>query len=515
MPQKRRRPLASVMPAQQRPVQDVVAAKAATNFPTVGMTLHSYQYDPRDQKRRQPGRPPIVRQGRWQRWRHGWSLKRVVISLFIIVMLIGGFVGGKFLYNAHKLFGGNIFGILHSTKLKGENTGRVNILLAGNSADDPGHGGADLTDSIMVISIDTVSKRAFLLSLPRDLWVHVPGDGHEKLNHAYVVGEDTNFSENGYPNGGMGELAKVASNVTGLDINYYALVDYQALKQSVDAVGGVDFTVKSTDPRGLYDPNIDWTNHGPLVRLSNGTHHLNGQQALDLARARGDAYNSYGFAGSDFDRTEHQRQLLVALKARAVSAGTISNPAKLSSLFDAIGSNVKTDFTLGEVHRLYDLIKDIGGGNIKSLSLNQADGTSLLASYAAPDGQSALIPAAGIDDFSDIRAYVDKQTSSNPVVQEGAKVIVLNGTTSDGLATKVKNKLKSQHFLVGDIGDAGNTGQLNTAIINNAGNTKPATAAALTKIFGNHLTTQNPYQGTYDADFIIVLGKDQISATTQ
>ncbi len=79
-------------------------------------------------------------------------------------------------------------------------------------------------------------------------------------------------------------------------------------------MGGIDLTIKSTDRRGLYDPNIDWTTKGPLVKLTNGPHHLSGRQALNLARARGDAYNSYGFAGSDFDRTENQRKMLVALK---------------------------------------------------------------------------------------------------------------------------------------------------------------------------------------------------------
>src|SRR5206468_548899 len=143
---------------------------------------------------------------------------------------------------------------------------------------------------------------------------------------------------------------------------------------------------------------------GPLVKLTKGPHHLNGEKALDLARARGDAYNSYGFAGSDFDRTEHQRQLLVALKNKSTTAGVLANPAKLSSLSDAIGNNVKTDFKPPEVHRLLDLVQQTGNGGIKSLSLNNADGKNLLTSYASANGQSALIPAKGIDDFSEIQA---------------------------------------------------------------------------------------------------------------
>ena len=312
----------------------------------------------------------------------------------------------------------------------------------------------------------------------------------------------------------MGQLEQVVSQALGININYYALVNYTAFKDSVDAVGGVDINVKSQDPRGLFDPNTDWTTRGPLVKLTNGPHHLNGRQALDLARARGDAYNSYGFAGSDFDRTEHQRQLLVALKSKAASAGVLANPAKLSSLSDAVGNNVKTDFQTNEVRRLYDISKLITGDNIQSLSLNDSNGKSLLASYSTPNGQSALIPAAGIDDFSDISAFVKKHTSSDPVVQEAANVVVLNGTTTNGLASKIQRKLKSNNIASAKVGDAGNTAQATTTIINLSGTTKPATLAALVKLFGNHLTTQNPYGTLYQADFIIIVGADQAAATS-
>lgn len=510
MAQTPRRSPASNARAPHRPVQDIgIAKKQAAQFPTVGTTLKNYQYDPRDQRKRRPGQNTLVKQGRWRRFKEGITLKKTVIAFAILVLLIGGWVGFKFAWNAHKLFGGNILGVLSTSKLKGEDEGRVNILLAGNSSDDAGHNGGRLTDSIMVISLDTKHNKAVMLSIPRDLWVYVPGDSHQKINGAYVSGEDNDFSEEGYPDGGMGQLEQVVSNVLDIPIHYYALVDYTAMKQAVDAVGGVDFLVQSEDPRGLYDPNIDWTTRGPLVKLSNGTHHLNGQQALDLARARGDAYNSYGFAGSDFTRTENQRKLLIALKSKAVSAGVLTNPAKLTNLSDAIGNNVKTDFKLSEVHRLYDIVKDINGGAIQSLSLNDADGENLLASYTSPQGQSALAPAAGLDDFSDIQAFIKRKTSSNPVVQEAAKIVVLNGTETNGLAGKIKSQLKDKQMIVTDVGDAGSVTQATTAIIKLSGTSKPATSAALVKIFGNHVTTQNPYGTQYDADFIIVLGQDQ------
>lgn len=492
----------------QRPMQDVRAVKQAAQFPAVGMTLRSYKYEPR------PGqRGTVVRRGRWQRIRQQLSFKRAAMILGVLILILGGWVGGKFLYNFHKLFGGNIFGLLSSTKLKGEDSGRVTILLAGNSADDPGHGGADLTDSIMLVSIDTKSNKAFLLSIPRDLWVHIPGNGYAKINETYVDGQNENFSQSGYPSGGMGLLEKVVEQDFGVNIDYYALIDYAAVRDAVNAVGGVDFAVKSSDPRGLYDPSIDYATHQPLVKLTNGVHHLNGEQALDLSRARGDAYGSYGFPSADFDRTQHQRELLIDLKSKVVSAGTLANPAKLTSLSDAIGQNVRTDFTVSEVKRLYDLTKNINGNNMQSLSLNGVNGgPNLLTNYTSYSGESALIPAAGVDNFYAIQHFLQQHMSSNPVVQEGANVVVLNGTSVSGLAAKERTRLEQKGLLVSKLGDAAGA-EPATMVIDASGGQKPATRNLLVQLYGaGNITTANPYAGVYDADFIIVLGTDRSAA---
>lgn len=509
MPQTVRRMPALPTAPMGRPGQDMLTVRRqASRFPSVGMTLHSYKYDPRDYHGRPSATAAVVKPGRLKRLRQKITLKRSVLTLFILALLVGGWVGGTLIYNAHKLFGGSIFGILHQTHLKGEDVGRVNILLAGNSADDVGHSGGELTDSIMILSIDTKNNKAFMLSIPRDLWVAIGQSGHQKINAAYVYGESQDFNQEGYPVGGMGQLEQVVEQDFGIDINYYSLIDYNAFRDAVNAVGGIDLTVSSSDPRGLYDPSIDYSTNGPLVKLTNGPHHLNGQQALDLARARGDAYNSYGFAASDFDRTLHQRQMLVALKSKAVSAGVLANPAKLSSLSNAIGNNVKTDMTLSEFHRLYDLIKPINTDAIQSLSLNSAEGKNLLTSYRTAGGQSALIPATGLDDYNAIQNFIKRQTSNSPVVQENAAVVLLNGTGTSGLASKKRSALKEKNLNVTSVGDA-RSNQAVTSIIDNSQGKKPATRKLLLQLFGNHVTTTNPYSSVYTADFIVILGNDQ------
>lgn len=375
------------------------------DFPPIGTTLPSPYYGAYNPRTGVAPMPEAMPKHRMRTF-----FKRFFAILSIVVLLAGGFIGAKFLINASKAFNGNLFGLLQDNKLKGEDEGRVNILLAGNSADDAGHGGAELTDSIMVVSIDTKNNTAFMMSIPRDLYVDIPGHGYAKINEAYLDGKEDGYSEAGYPTGGMGLLEQVVSENFGLTLHYYALVDYSAFRQAVDAVGGIDVNIASSDPRGLYDPSRDWTKsyRAPLVKLTNGSHHLDGQEALNLARARGDAYGAYGYAQSDYTRTANQRLMLVALKDKATSAGVALNPVKISSLLDSFGNNVKTDFKTTEVRRLGDLAKKIPSDKIQSVGLNNVNGKNLLKGYTTRSGQSALIPAAGLNNFSDIQAYLEQ-----------------------------------------------------------------------------------------------------------
>lgn len=529
---------AAYQPRRVRPAMDMRRTAPRSGIPAIGKTLppagprltranpapstaHQLLSPsvPATAPRPQPTNPPLQLSDAPRQARRGaapsvkkrrkiFTVKRIILTLVVLLLLGGGWMAAKVLINTAKIFHGSVFSILTTTKLKGEDVGRVNILLAGNSADDPGHDGANLTDSIMVVSIDTKNNTAFMLSVPRDLWVEIPGYGHAKINEAYVDGQAGNFSAPGYPNGGMGLLEEVIHQNFGLNLNYYALVDYNAVRDAVNAVGGIDVNIQSSDPRGLYDPSIDWATHGPLVKLTNGTHTLNGEQALDLARARGDAYGSYGYLQSDFERTQNQRLMLMALKTKILSAGTLANPIALSNLFDSIGKNVTTDMTLSEARRLYDLGKKINNASITSASLNSANGKNLLVNYTSPTGQSALIPAAGVDDFTQVQAYIVRLTSDSAVTREGATVVVLNGTSTSGLAASAQATLTGKGVNVGAVGDAASP-VTSTTIIDASAGKMPGTLGLLKQLYGQNVTTTNPYAGTYTADFIVILGPDQ------
>jgi LCP family protein required for cell wall assembly len=342
-------------------------------------------------------------------------IKRSILAILVLLIGAGGFLGIKDLNVIDKVLHGNLFSdvqsLFTSTKLNGESTGRVNILLAGYQGASSDEGA--LTDSIMVVSIDTKNNTAFTLSIPRDLWVDVPGDGHEKINAANT---NTNFSQPGNFRGGMGQLQAIVQQDLGIPINYYALIDYAAFEDAVNAVGGITVNIQSPDPRGLYDPNVDKAHGGPL-KLPNGPVNLNGLSALALALARGDSAYSYGFPASDIDRTTHQRQMLIALEKKALTAGVITNPITISQLVSSVGDNVTTNLNLADVLRLAQLAKVIKTSNITSDGLSYGGTNPLLTSYIAPDGEDALAPSAGLDNFSQIQNYYQQLTSNNTVVK--------------------------------------------------------------------------------------------------
>lgn len=341
--------------------------------------------------------------------RRGFSWKRALASilllLFLFILTIGVWDAVQLSRASKKMFGsGNLLSLIGGD-LASDN-GRTNILLVGYSKDDPGHSGADLTDSIMLVSLNANNKAGYILSIPRDLWVNVPDYGYAKINEAYQIGEREGFSEAGYAPGGIGMLESIVTKKLGVPINYYALINYTAFRDTVNAVGGITINIKSSDPRGLYDPSLDYTSLTccALADYPNGPIKLNGKQALNLARARGDAYGSYGFAQSDFDRTNNQRQMLQALKSQSVSWGVILNPLKAGHLFDGMANNVKTDLDTGNVLPLFVAVNKIE--DLKSVGLRDLNGKNYLGSYGG-----ALIPLAGVQDFSDIQAAIAQLNS--------------------------------------------------------------------------------------------------------
>ena len=235
-----------------------------------------------------------------------------------------------------------------------------------------------------------------MLSIPRDLYIAIPGNGYSKINEVY---ED----------GGMELLERVVDSDLGVNVNYYAIIDYTAVRDVVNALDGINVNINSPDGK-LFDPNTDYATGGPLVDLTNGNHTLNGRQALDLTRARGDPSafgDSIGFEQSDFQRTADQRLVFSAIKAK-LNWKLLLDPRQNSQILNALASNIKTDIQISEVRPLFGLFNGIPNADLQSLSLNKINGQNLLQSYITYYGQDALVPAAGPTDFSQIQQTIQQ-----------------------------------------------------------------------------------------------------------
>jgi hypothetical protein len=252
-----------------------------------------------------------------------------------------------------------------------------------------------------------------------------------------------------------------------------------------------------------------------LAKYPNGPVTLNGQQALNLARARGDTYGAYGFSMADFDRTQHQRDMLLAIKNKTSQSSVIANPLKVVSLISAIGNNIKSNLQVNEIETLYTYMKKVDNSKIASYNINtlKGAGTTMLANYTSSNGQAALIPAAGLDDFTDIQAQITKLLSADPLAREGASVVVLNGTQTIGLAAKQETILaaKGMNLTAGDaLAD-----QPTTTIIAISGDTMPNTLEYLKKQYNATIVTNTKLSAKYpSADFILILGASAATANT-
>lgn len=344
-------------------------------------------------------------QRKWFGWKK--ALVALFLLLFIPIVTLAAWNLINFSNATEKVFEtGNVWGLLTPTPLESTADDRVNILLIGYSNDDQGHAGADLTDSIMILSMDKKNHSGYMLSIPRDLYVDIPGNGWGKINEAYQYGDRTGFDEPGYTNGGVGLLEHVIDDKLNVTIHYYALVNYAAVRDTVNALNGVTVNIESPDSRGLYDPNFKPSEGGPL-KLPNGPNTIDGQTALKLTRARGATRGSYGFPLSDFNRTQNQQKVLSAIQDE-LTWKLILNPYKNGKIFSAVAENIETDVELSEIIPLYRLFNRIPNSGLHKVTLNNFDGHNLLRGYTTPSGQSALIPAAGIDNYADIQTKIDQ-----------------------------------------------------------------------------------------------------------
>ncbi|MCA9345939.1 LCP family protein [Candidatus Saccharibacteria bacterium] len=441
---------------------------------------------------------------------------KTVGVLFIVIFLSLGSILGYGYLKTRQIFKGNGEGAaglqknVQPSALNGEGDGRVNILLLGKGG--PGHEAPDLTDTILLASIDPVQNEAALLSVPRDMYVKDALGNSMKINAIYSTAKQRKLSEANKTDSdkqlaedyGLKAIKQSASEVLGIPVHYYVMVDFTAFKEAIDTVGGITIDVKEP----LYDATMAWLNKGSPLIADKGMQTFDGNRALMYARSR------HGSARGDFDRTERQREVILALEQKVLTLGTFSNPFKVVELINTLGDNVRTDLNgTGELKRLYEIMQNIGADKFVSIGL--ADPPNILVGTDNVNGQSIVEPLEGLYQYDKIHSYI-RNTLLDPFLkQENARIVILNGTATPGLATEREKELKSYGYNIVKIDNAPTDNYAKTVLVD-VTNSKPFTLSYLEKRLGLVKTTQNieglPTSET--ADFVIILGSNEVNTST-
>ncbi len=372
---------------------------------------------------------------------------------------------------------------------------RVNMLLLGIDQRCEEEG-PTRTDTMMVLTIDPIGSTAAVLSLPRDLWVTIPGIGVDRINQANFYGEAYD-----YPGGGPALAVETVEATLGIKVDYYATVNFDAFVRLIDEVGGISVVVPETIDDDTYPDNC--YGYDPFY-IEAGQHQLDGQTALKYARTR-------ATFGGDVDRAARQQQVMLAIQDKVFSLNMAPQLlAKAPELWRIFQENVQTNLSLNEVLQLALLAQDIPRENIRTEVLNY----EYVYNEVTPDGQAVLVPVR-----DKIRGLRDELFAPpaipTPVIEdlpllvdeEQARVALYNGTQVFGLAGATRDYLLTQDVNVVEIGNADSSEYGSTQVIDYGSH--PGTTRYLTQLMNvPPLNVSTSSQPAGDFDVLVIIGAD-------
>lgn len=320
---------------------------------------------------------------------------------------------------------------IQPTPVQWNGTKRVTVLLLGLDYRDWEAGDTPRSDSMILLTVDPLSKTAGMMSVPRDMWTVIPGFDYFKINTAYFLGERFKL-----PGGGPELARQTVESFLGVPIDYYAQIDFNTFVEFIDALGGLDMKIKKAikvDPVGPEN----------TVTLEPGTQTLTGAVALAYARNR---YTE----NDDFDRSERQQEVMMAIRNQVVNLNMLPTlVAKSPELYASMSKGIRTNLTLDDIIRLAYLAQSIPPENIKKGVID----THMVNFGKSPDGLDILIPnpekihalrdsifATGISEgklqYGDDWAAILKE--------EGARVEISDASRINGLGEKTAEYLRGK-----------------------------------------------------------------------
>jgi polyisoprenyl-teichoic acid--peptidoglycan teichoic acid transferase len=327
---------------------------------------------------------------------------------------------------------------------------RINILFVGLRGGDPIKGDCPFcTDTLILLTVDPTTKTAGMLSIPRDMWVNIPGFGYSRINTAWTLGRGSKL-----PGGGPALTMKTVSHFIGVPVDYYVQVDFDTFVDIINLLGGVDVYNDETIVLDLMAHGKDF----PKVKITCcGMRHLDGRTALAYSRCR---HIEQGCQDGDIGRARRQQKVIFGIRDKVLSPENFPKlMAQALRLYNIFSEGIHTNLSLQDAVKLAVLARDISTKNIRNAVI---DNSMLAYDNVILGGQRASIMKPLPDKIRILRDEVF--TSSGPIgpmaqgdpaslmQADGARVRVLNGTSTDQLSTQTQSYLLRQGMRVTEIG---------------------------------------------------------------
>lgn len=385
---------------------------------------------------------------------------------------------------------------LGPTPLPWDGVQRVTVLAMGLDYRDWSVGeGPPRTDTMILLTLDPINHTAGMLSLPRDLWVSIPGYGYGRINTAYQIGEGVKYPYNG----GAGLAMKTVEAFIGVPIDYYAQIDFGAFVRLVDIMGGVKLNIKEEITVVPIDKNPK--------KLKPGRQTLNGELALAYARTRKSE-------GADFDRADRTQEVILAILNQATRVDVMPMLlSKAPQIYNELSSGVHTNLNLDQLLKLGWLVTQIPRDQIKRGVIGPPDQVVFAVS---PDGtQQVLKPITEKirmlrDEIFSVSGPTNPLASGEEIAKllsaEAGRVRVMNGTTTAGLAARTAEYLKTQGVNVAETDNAQRVENYTTITFYTG---KPYTVKFLVELFRiDKLRIRYTNDPNSSVDISITLGED-------
>ena len=351
-----------------------------------------------------------------------------------------------------------------------DGAGRVTVLLLGlDYRDWEDSKDYSRSDTMILMTLDPLTRTAGILSIPRDLWVPIPGFQHGKINTAYYLGEAYKL-----PGGGPGLAVKTVEQFLGVPINYYAQIDFDAFVRFIDEIGGVKVDV----PEKI---KIDLLGDNNTKTLKPGVQTLPGEWALAYARNR---YTE----GGDFDRARRQQQVIMGIRDRILSLDMLPTLiSKAPVLYEQLSSGIHTNLQLQDAIKLALLAEEVRDEDIVRGVISQEQ----VIFGRSPDDLSILIPIPDKiyllrDEVFATSGSLGPQTAGDELARmqaEAARLAVFNGSSDPGFGERTVQYLQGKGANV-VANQAAGQAYANTTVIDHTGS--PYTVQYLVNLLGIH-----------------------------